>query len=296
MMQMTRELYEKLETLTYAFDTELAGFLIGDVENGQLILKDVLIPEQEATSGDVEFKEDDLLKLRSTLTDDEWKRIVGHWHSHVKMGVFWSGTDETLINEFSKTRKKSVFIVTSVKDEKFQALTRVVLNEPFRLDADKLPVHIIGTEIEPEYVKIAKERVKKKTYAYTNGSYFKGAYDYGDYDYWGTWKQYKQQTQTETIQEVPNTDPNVWVDKDSVMGENIPEDLKHMFESKYPGIFKKCKWYKDDPKQENYDLEIQTVNHATAQKITAMLDALIDIWFTDTFAKQEMLEYGNGLQ
>lgn len=165
-IRLTKELVDKLEDLTYYIETEVAGFLVGDIEKGVMTLSDLIIPDQIVSGGDVEFKEDEILKVRTSLTDEEWKRVQGHWHSHIDMGCFWSVTDNTLIKQFSKGRKKSVFIVSSNKKDKrdeFNMLCRVVLNEPIQLDINGVPLEVISEEgetVEQEPVFVTETRKK----------------------------------------------------------------------------------------------------------------------------------------
>ncbi len=114
-IQLTEDLAIQLEELTEWIETEVAGFLTGEIVNGIITLDGLIIPEQKVSGGDVEFEADDLLKLRTSMTDAEWKRVLGHWHSHNSMGCFWSPTDDELIKQFSKGRKKSIFIVSSTR-------------------------------------------------------------------------------------------------------------------------------------------------------------------------------------
>lgn len=294
MVSITKELHNKLRALVSGIDTEVAGFLVGDVENTELILKDIIIPDQEASGADVEFKEDDLLKLRTSLSDDDWKRIVGHFHSHVRMGVFWSGTDETMIAQMSKTRKRTVFIVGSIKENNFETLTRVVLNDPFRLDMDKVELKIVGDDQEKEFVAKAKEKIKKATYQYTypRGNYH--GYGYNGYegrgyeaDYERIYEYYNQSHGTGKT-DSPDW-PWVYSEKNMVIGENISDDLKEALEKKYDKWFAKgiVKWFKTAGA---YSFKLEAVDVANADKIVSILDVFVDKQLTDTRSSKNQIE------
>lgn len=189
MIYMTSELRKKLAIITKGIETEAAGFLIGEVtpKSKRLVLTDIIIPEQEASAGDVEFKEEDLLPLRTSMTDEEWGKVVGHWHSHCGMGCFWSGTDEDLIRQFSKTRKRSLFIVSSTK-EGFSMKTRIVLNEPFYLDIDDVKLEILeDLEEDENYLEEVRKKIRKSTWGASTWEkgYKRNGKGYDKYDDYG---------------------------------------------------------------------------------------------------------------
>lgn len=69
--------------------------------NGDLMVTKVYLLEQENTSSTTDLDEDAVAKLMYETREDEGD-LNFWWHSHVNMGVFWSGTDMSTIKQFGK--------------------------------------------------------------------------------------------------------------------------------------------------------------------------------------------------
>src|SRR4030067_326100 len=166
MIQIDSKVCAQMETLVENIKTEVAGLLLGEIDkDGQLFIDELIIPDQEASTGDVDFKEEDMITIREELGDERWKRVMGHWHSHLAMGVFWSSTDDKLIEAFSRSRKKSVFIVSSLKNGNFELKGRIVLREPLFIDVDDVPINVINTDANlEEFLTSAKTKIRKPVY------------------------------------------------------------------------------------------------------------------------------------
>lgn len=159
-----KDIMDKMNYISSEFELEMGAFLVGKWEGDKVIVEDMLIPEQEVTSTSVDFSTKNLIDMRKEYKD-KCQDIVGEWHSHNKMGAFWSGTDdEDMINKFSEPRDKCVFIVSS----KGEHMVSVVINKPFKFRIDNVPY---STEVSDEIINEIKDeialKVKEKVYTYS---------------------------------------------------------------------------------------------------------------------------------
>jgi len=262
MIYVTKEFLGKIKTLVKEIDTEVAGFIVGDVDDGVLVIKDLIIPEQEVSSADVEFDADQIMKLRMSMDDKEWQRVVGHWHSHIKMGCFWSSTDEALIEQLSKDRKRSVFIVSSMKDDKFECLTRVVLNEPFRLDVDKQPLYVLeDEEKQDEFLAMAKSKLIEKKF--TNN--YQGSVSSA----WPGDKIGKTDWESDGY-------PDVHVTANHLTVWNFTKGMKKKLIKAIPSM-EKARWSKEEGGK--YDVSVETENMTQVQILETAVNKIIDEHF-----------------
>jgi len=170
LIYISKELENKLDYLTKNYSQEIAGFLIGEIKDGSIILEDLLIYEQEVGGASVDCQGKSLIKLRKEYKD-KCLKIIGHFHSHNTMGAFWSETDENFIKEFSEPREISVFIVGSKNS---RHLVRIELKKPFKMSLNSVEYEVIeepNKELENFLKKEIKNKVTEKTLTY---------YDYSD--------------------------------------------------------------------------------------------------------------------
>lgn len=182
---LTPEVKAQLDYMTVKFDAEVACWLAGEVNgDGSIVVDDILIPEQEVTTGDVDVKEEALLKMRKEY-GKRCARIVGHFHSHCNMGNFWSAVDATMMNQYSKGREFTAFIVGSKRDYK----CRVVLTKPFGIVLNDVKVNVsVDSKFEDALKKELAKKVTKKSWGGTGvvyGGYGKG-YTKDGFNNWPT--------------------------------------------------------------------------------------------------------------
>lgn len=147
-----KELFkEKIDWISTHYDKEVNGFITGIIEDGKIIMEDLLIPIQESGSSSAEVTGANQVKLRKEYKD-ECKKIIGEWHSHHSLGCFWSGDDEKVINDFAQPRETTIFIVSS----KGRHLVRVEMRNPFKFSIDNL-----SYEVEAKDSKIGKLMTKE---------------------------------------------------------------------------------------------------------------------------------------
>lgn len=146
---------EKIDWISTHYDKEVNGFITGTIEDGKIVLEDLLIPIQESGSSSAEVTGANQVKLRKEYKD-ACKKIIGEWHSHHSLGSFWSADDEKVIMDFARPRETTIFIVSS----KGHHLVRVEMRKPFKLSIDKLSYE---TEVKDSKVgKLMQKEIDKK--------------------------------------------------------------------------------------------------------------------------------------
>lgn len=185
----------KIQYWADAADGEVSGLgIVEEQEDGNMLVTEAFILEQECTAADTELDPEAISKLMTDIIKDgkDPGKLKFWWHSHVNMGVFWSGTDddcaETLSTEYAFS-----LVVNKHKDRR----VRLDLYKPFRITVDH--VRLVEMAEEDEDLKKrceedVKEKVKKKSWSYNKDKSFDrcrsrdwrghgiGYYD-GDYGY-----------------------------------------------------------------------------------------------------------------
>jgi proteasome lid subunit RPN8/RPN11 len=90
---------------------ECMGFLIGDVNDGQVEVKDA-VPMVHGSLVEVEFTAEHYAKadeINQALTDDNW--IVGWYHTHPGHGLFLSSVDKINHSGYQSLNPKAVALV-----------------------------------------------------------------------------------------------------------------------------------------------------------------------------------------
>ena len=153
---LDKKLDMKLKYLSSEFPKEVGGWLVGEFKDDGIYIEDLLMPEQEVSGSSVDINPSAGPKLMKEYKD-KCKKIIGHWHSHVSMGCFWSATDETNMAGIMEPREKYVFIVSS----KGEHLIRIETKVPFRMSINKIGYEVIDEEYDKIGVKMDKELKKK---------------------------------------------------------------------------------------------------------------------------------------
>ena len=158
--------YEKINWFIQNYDMEIGAFIEGKITEDEIILSDLLIPEQEADKGGIEIEGSHLVKLRKEYKN-RCKNIIGEWHSHNDMRAFWSATDEEFIKAFAERKEISVYVVSSKNDGH---LVRVEVRNPFFISIDN-----VGYKVDQKESKIGKllqkeidKKIKEPTRTYTS--------------------------------------------------------------------------------------------------------------------------------
>lgn len=157
---------------------EISGFgLARPLQKGVgFLVSKVFLPFQECGSADTEANPAQVAAFMAECLEKgiDTGEIRFWWHSHQHMGVFWSGTDTTQIDDF----KADSFYLSAVFNKKGEVKARIDLYKPFRIAIDDVPLiqglHDFGNEAECK--RLFDERVKEKTYTTTcyGGGYYGG--------------------------------------------------------------------------------------------------------------------------
>ncbi len=151
-------------------NNEVSGFgnVVYDAANKRFTVVDAFLLEQYNTGSTTEIEATSLGKMMHKHFKFGSGALKWWWHSHVNMGVFWSGTDESTI----RTYGANGYIVASVFNKRQEIRTAVCYKSEHPLFGNQLNfVDNVTTKItypaawDEEYAANVKERV------YTTSSY-----------------------------------------------------------------------------------------------------------------------------
>lgn len=142
----------KLDLLSSEYETEIGGYLIGETVNGELVINDILLPDQSVSYASVNINTKDQVNLLRRYGSEKCKKIVGHWHSHAKMGCFWSAQDKFNMDNIMMYKDYFIFVVSSNKEH----LCRLCIRKPITLDFEQVLLNIKSLSID-----MFKNHVKK---------------------------------------------------------------------------------------------------------------------------------------
>ena len=155
-------------TIKKELDHEIGGMLIAklDKEN-DWILQDPVILKQETSGGNCTIDKTELADYYIEMVEKYGKNIqFVWWHSHAKMGAFWSGTDKNTMKEYG-SGQWSMFLVVNVKGEyKF----RIQMWNPIEAgeDIDLGFINKPDESIPKEILKEVEEKCTEERYTYGN--------------------------------------------------------------------------------------------------------------------------------
>ena len=150
-INITSELLTKLNIISSEYHIELGGYLTGEIRDGCIYLKDILIPNQTISGVSVQLTPKDQIDLLKKYGPDKCKQIIGHYHSHHTMGCFWSGTDRDNMRNIMTYKDFFVFIVGSRGNN----LIKVCQTKPFPYEYNKIILNVktVGIELMRKRVK-----------------------------------------------------------------------------------------------------------------------------------------------
>ena len=150
--------YQKIWSLYNEYKSlEWLGYLVGTKIGTVYTVTALLIPEQEVTSTSVEVDPDDPVSKNPS--------IVGTVHSHVNMGVFFSGTDEDYIG-----LNHDVMVVVSKGEMKAQVRVAAPCGALKKNDAE-VTVDYPPIPNMDRFITLAKSKITEHRYhvTYYNG-------------------------------------------------------------------------------------------------------------------------------
>lgn len=116
-IKIPQEIYDKIMHWVNKTDIEVSGFgkVVRDKETNTFTVVDAYLLPQEGGAAHTDIDEAGLARLmyqtREVPGDLRW-----WWHSHVKMGCFWSGTDTDTI----KSLGKNGWLTATVFNQKYE--------------------------------------------------------------------------------------------------------------------------------------------------------------------------------
>ncbi len=173
-IELTKEVYHKIKTLTQEAEGEIAGILLSEFENdGTILIDDVIVLEQEAGTGSVDIDDKALSKFMKDAIKTNKEQITkmrGWWHSHANMDTFWSGTDENTIESFTKLAGLCISINTNKRNN---FLVRLDIKKP-HITIDKISHNIRIDDNEFDKIREwSKKEIKNKVKSYPQTYYNK---------------------------------------------------------------------------------------------------------------------------
>jgi len=194
----------KMKYYIEEIDYEISGLgIVEKLNNGDLYVPDLFLFEQHVTGTETQLKASDVDKfyddmLASVPENDPEAREemfdkIGNiklwWHSHVNMGVFWSGTDVATQNSLDIDVDTENWWLSIVGNKKGERKAKLDVYKPHRMFMDDLEIVIgedpalretIKAEIEQKVTKPAPV-VYQNTYYPSKNGWGKNKYPRKDY-------------------------------------------------------------------------------------------------------------------
>lgn len=145
-IHFTNEAFLKLKYFVGLATGEVSGFGRTEVTGESIFVKDIIVLEQQVSSGSTIIEENAVNDFLHDLIerDEDPAEWNIWWHSHGNMSAFWSLTDDATIEEMNMPWVLSIVASKGsgvISDEvgEITLLCRVDIFEPSRLTFDKLP-------------------------------------------------------------------------------------------------------------------------------------------------------------
>ena len=163
---INNKINEKIKYLTNNFDYEISGWLIGNIssKDNNIKINDIIFPHQKVGTSSVDTDDNSLIELRKEY-GNKCLEIIGHWHSHHKMGSSFSITDEEFIDkdfklESHKERKIRFYLITTRENGNSNRLY-LKINDDY-LFISNLEIYIYENENNDELKKFKDKLINEK--------------------------------------------------------------------------------------------------------------------------------------
>jgi len=162
---ITPTLLSTLNVLSSEYHIEVGGYLVGEVKDGSIYLRELLIPNQVVSEAHVNISPQSQILLRQKYPK-KFSQIIGHWHSHHHMGAFWSGQDVSNMKEGMLNKNFFVYIVSS----KGQHLIKVCQKTPINYEFDDCDLIVRSKSINRVMLHVERimEERHDNSYQYNN--------------------------------------------------------------------------------------------------------------------------------
>lgn len=195
-VEIDSEVYNKVMYWVNKSQFEVSGLgrIKYDAEAGVYrVIKAYLLP-QKNTASTTEIPPEEVGKLMFETKDEEGT-LNWWWHSHVKMGVFWSQTDLNAMEQLGRHG----FFLSTVFNQNEEMLSALYQGAPFKIFANELPTEIVypyDDSMEDEWDSEYSQKVTNVTYSYPAYNRFNtGVYNgYGTHTRYGMNGQVQSQT------------------------------------------------------------------------------------------------------
>lgn len=140
------------------------GLLDYDKESNVFTVMDVFLLDQEVSGTSTEISANAIHKLMFETRDSPY--MLRWWgHSHVKMDVFWSGTDMNTMTENST----GGWLLSTVFNQKREMRTAFCQDIPISVFMDNVQTKIISSKNE-QWDEEFEQKVKTKNYSRSNSA------------------------------------------------------------------------------------------------------------------------------
>lgn len=157
-LNITNYAWEKILAFTDLCPHEISGLGKLELINGDFVVLDVAIFEQEVSGAHSTIEPKALAKFQHDRVKkgESMKQWCLWWHSHADMGVFFSGTDTGTIDQSNEFP----YLVSLVVNKRHEKEARMDLFKPFRMTTP-LAVAVI-TSTDSKLQKICQAEIDKK--------------------------------------------------------------------------------------------------------------------------------------
>jgi hypothetical protein len=173
--------------------SEVSGFASVEFDEKEncFTIGEPFMVKQKGSGASTELDEQAVAKATYERRDQKWA-LKCHWHTHPNMGVFWSGTDMSMIKDMGEHGWK-IFLVINEKREMRAAFYQVVdfIGGSTELFLDELECLIdepINKEVQDKALQMFKDNYSREFPTYSSGRVYDGGsvYDYSQWDdaYW----------------------------------------------------------------------------------------------------------------
>lgn len=203
----------RIMAMVFECPTECNGVAKLELIDGKQTITQVEVLKQTVSGTTAEHDKDDLMRFFSERSEagdaHQWKV---QWHSHVNMGTFFSGQDESAIQEIGNGGAD--WLVSLVFNKAGDYKARIDIFKPFAMKLEGVDLELIY-EVD-DYSEWAKAELAEKVTTETHNWPSKAADDdTKNSDYWDNWQRvHNPDSQDDEIPTKRYTDDGDWVDKE----------------------------------------------------------------------------------
>ena len=134
------EVEERMRHYTQLAAGEVSGLGMVEEFDGGFLVTDLFLPKQTCSPGGTELDQESVATLIMELDQagEDPGKLRLWYHSHGGLDVFWSGTDESCINNLAN----GDYILSLVTNKRGHVLARLDIFKPVRLTVDNVPVSV----------------------------------------------------------------------------------------------------------------------------------------------------------